>query len=81
MSELKLPPIKDRKRELAWRRSHLDELQSRFAGQWVVLEGEEVVASSEDAARAIETARASGIAVPFVFFVERSRPGVVHLGQ
>ena len=33
VSELKLPPIKDRERELAWRRSHLDELRSRFAGQ------------------------------------------------
>jgi hypothetical protein len=51
VSELKLPPITDRNRELAWRRAHQDELQGRFAGQWVVLEGEEVVAASEDAAR------------------------------
>lgn len=80
VSELNLPPITDRERELAWRRSHQDELQSRFAGQWVVLEGEEVVAASEDAARAVETAREKGVAVPFVFYVGRSRPDVVYLG-
>lgn len=79
-SELGLPPLKDRKRELAWRRSHQEELQDRFAGQWIVLEGEKVVASNEDAAQAVEIARAKGITVPFVFYVERPRPGVVHLG-
>ncbi|MCP3958381.1 MAG: hypothetical protein GY719_11060 [bacterium] len=77
---LRLPRIKNRKREIAWRRSHQQELQSRFEGQWVVLEGEEVVAASQDAARAVEEARAKGIAIPYVFFVDRPRPGVVQLG-
>ena len=75
------PPLDDRKREDAWRRSHRDLLQARFAGQWVVLEGEEVMAHSENAARAVEKARAKGVAVPFVFYVEPPRqPGVVRLG-
>jgi hypothetical protein len=45
--ELKLPPFSDRNRELALRRSHQAELQSRFAGQWVVLDGEEVMAAAD----------------------------------
>ena len=77
---LQLPQIKSRKREIAWRRSHQHELQSRFEGQWVVLEGEEVVAASQDAARAVEEARAKGVAIPYLFYVDRPRPGVVHLG-
>ena len=78
--ELGLPPLNNREREIAWRHSHRDELQRRFAGQWVVLEGEEIVAHSEDAAQAVEEARGKGIAVPFVFYVDRPRPGVFRLG-
>lgn len=77
---LRLPAPRSRDRELAWRRDHQKELQSRFAGQWVVLEGEDVVASSPDAARAVEEARAKGVPVPYVFYVDQTRPGVVQLG-
>ncbi len=75
------PPLNDREREDAWRRSNRDLLQGRFAGHWVVLEGEEIMAHSEDAAKAVEEARGKGVLAPFVFFVEPPRkPGVVRIG-
>jgi hypothetical protein len=75
------PPVDDRKREDAWRRSNRDYLQAQFAGKWVVLEGDEIMAHSVNAARAVEEARAKGVAVPFVFYVEPPRqPGVVRIG-
>lgn len=75
------PTIDDRKREDAWRRSNRDFLQTHFAAKWVVLEGEEIVAHGENAAQAVEKARAKGVAVPFVFYVEPPRqPGVVRIG-
>jgi len=79
--ELGLPPAKSRERELAWRRAHREELQERFAGQWVVLEGEKVVAASPNAAEAAEQARTQGVSVPFIFYVDEARPGVVDLGM
>lgn len=78
--ELHLPEVKNRDCELAWRHSHRDELQRRFAGEWVVLEGEEVVAHSGDAAQAMEQARAKGVVVPFVFYVDSPQPDTVHIG-
>ncbi len=78
--ELDLPRPKTRDRELAWRRSHQEMLRDRFAGQWLVLEGEEIVAHSKDAAQAVAEARAKGIPTPFVFFVEGLRPDVVRMG-
>lgn len=78
--ERQLPEVKNRDCELAWRQSHRDELQRRFAGEWVVLEGEEVVAHSGDAAQAMEQARAKGVAVPFVFYVDPPQPNVFHIG-
>lgn len=68
-----------RRRELEWRRSHRDLLQT-YAGQWVVLEGEEIVAHGNSMAQIVEEARAQGIRVPYVFYVEESRPDVVHIG-
>ena len=75
------PPLNGRKREDVWRRANRDYLQRYFSGQWVVLEGEEIVASSKNAAEAVGEARTKGVAVPFVFFVEPPRPpGVVRIG-
>lgn len=68
-----------RARELAWRRAHENELQA-YAGHWVVLEGEEIIAHGEDPASVVEGARAKGVDVPYVFYVEEYRPGVVLMG-
>ncbi len=55
--------------ELQWRRTHKEVLQ-RLLGQWVVLEGERIVASGPSLAEAVRQARARGIRVPYVFQVE-----------
>ncbi len=74
-------PLNNREREDAWRLSNRKLLQEHFAGQWVVLEGEEIIAHGKDAARAVKEARAKGVAVPFVFYVgPPRRPGVVRIG-
>jgi addiction module HigA family antidote len=74
-------PVNDRKREDAWRRSNQDLLLGHFSGQWVVLEGEEIMAHDTDPAKAVADARAKGVVVPFVFYVEAPRkPGIVRIG-
>ncbi len=69
-----------RQRELEWIESHADEMR-RLAGEWVVLEGDELVAHGKNAARVVASARRRGIAVPFVFFVEPPAVGATaHFG-
>lgn len=58
-----------RQREFEWIRTHADQMR-RLAGQWVVLEGEELVAHGKNAVRVVATARRKGVAVPLVFYVE-----------
>ena len=82
------PKVKDTRRsvspghrsqELEWRRSHADVLRA-FAGQWVVLEGEDIVASGNDPARVVAEARARGIQVPYLFRVEYEDEEIVKMG-
>ena len=68
-----------REREDAWCRSHPEILRS-FAGQWLVVEGEEVIAHGQDPAQLVAEARAKGVRIPYVFYVEASRPNVARLG-
>ena len=69
-----------RERELRWLRTHREDLR-KFAGQWIVIESEEIVARGPDAAEVVREARSKGVRVPFVYRVEGSRPkGVVYMG-
>ncbi len=68
-----------RTRELAWRRDHL-EILSAHAGQWVVLEGDKLVAHGPDPAALVAEARTRGIRVPYVFFVDSRAADVVSMG-
>ncbi len=65
--------------ELAWCRSHEDELQA-LAGQWVILEGEVIVVHGHEPAKLVEQAWGKGIQVPFIFYVEEFHPDVVKMG-
>jgi hypothetical protein len=69
-----------RRDELRWRFANKQELQTKYAGSWVALEGERVVAHGTDAAAVVKEARSKGVRTPYVFFVEPPRPGVVWLG-
>ena len=68
-----------RSRELEWRRDHGEFLRS-YAGQWVVLEDNAIVANGNDLVKAVAQAREKGIEVPYVFYVDVSNEEVVEMG-
>jgi hypothetical protein len=68
-----------RQRELEWRLTHATELR-QYENQWVVLEGEEIIAHNSDAAEAIRQAKSRGIRTPYIFFVESASENVVRIG-
>ena len=72
-------PLGHRQREQEWRRTHGDVLCG-YAGEWLVLEGEEIIAHGDDPAALVTQARERGIRSPYVFFVEPAQPGVVKIG-
>lgn len=51
-----------------------------FVGQWVVLEGETIVAHGTDPVSVIADAKRKGIQVPYIFYVEPPDSGVVNIG-
>lgn len=67
----RLPPVAhrghqaDRLRETAW----VTNPDLQYCGEWVALEGDEVVAHGTDGKVVYESARSQGIASPFLFFV------------
>jgi len=68
-----------RERELEWRRTHTATLK-QFENQWVVLEGEEMVAHGSDPVQVIQEAKEKGIRKPYIFFVEQKRENVITIG-
>lgn len=69
-----------RDRELEWRRTHVDALKA-FANEWVVLEGETIVAHGRNPGEVVAQAKAQGIRIPYIFYVGPSgRENVVKMG-
>ena len=69
MAEKTLPQVRkasrpyiDRSREMAWIAAH----QEEYAGQWVFLDGDRLVAYGHDPLPFKEIARAEGIETPFI---------------
>jgi hypothetical protein len=52
----------------------------QFAGQWVVLEGEKIVAHGNDPLQVVTEARAKGVQVPYIFRVEITAENEVRMG-
>ena len=73
------PVLGRRHIETEWRKTHGHELQG-LAGQWVVLEGERIIAHAVSIGEAVQRARAVGVAVPYVFRVEEDGQDVVRIG-
>ena len=73
------PAPRFRHRELEWRRTHSAEL-TPYENQWVVLEGEEIIAHDSDASQAIRQAKSRGIRTPYIFFVEPESDNSVRIG-
>lgn len=61
---------RDRHVELQWCYDH-DDLLQNYAGQWVVVECEELVSHGDDATTVVQEALRTGVKVPFIFRVER----------
>ncbi|MEK6288064.1 MAG: DUF5678 domain-containing protein [Acidobacteriota bacterium] len=59
-------PIKDRSREVQWLKKHRDE----YAGQWIALDGEKLVASGDDLKQVVSTARRLGVPDALMMRVE-----------
>ena len=68
-----------RSRELAFQEAHPEALRP-LAGQWVVLEGETVVAHGNEPVRVVSEARSKGVRIPYVFFVEEAKEDVAWIG-
>jgi hypothetical protein len=68
-----------RERELEWRRTHANELQA-LQNQWVVLEGDEVIARGENPLEVISEAKSKGVRTPYIFFVEPTADNTVSFG-
>jgi hypothetical protein len=62
------PPVphKDRSREFKW----LREQGAAYAGQWVALEGDQVVASGERGGEVLAAAKVKGVERPLLVHVE-----------
>ena len=63
-----LARMDDRRREDEWCRAHVHELRT-LAGQWIVVEGQELVAHHHDPDKALCEARARGVRVPYLLFL------------
>jgi len=62
------PPYRNRHIEQRWKETHGDVLR-QYAGQWVVLELEEIVSHGDDASQVVQEARDKGVEVPYIFRV------------
>ena len=61
----KLPPV-DRTRELHW----LSEHRHQYTGQWVILDGDQLLGHGPDPRPLLEHAHAAGISRPLVIHVQ-----------
>jgi len=68
-----------RSQELKWCQTHRESLQA-FKSQWVVLEGEQVIAHGENPVQVVAEARARGIRVPYIFYVGPRDEDMVRIG-
>jgi hypothetical protein len=68
----------DQKRDRATERIWIERNRASFAGQWVAVEGDRLVASGTDALKVFAAAKSEGIESPFVvhILVEDSLPFV-----
>jgi len=73
------PAVDRRTRELRWKQNN-EQLLEALAGQWLVVEGDELIAHGQDPVTLVAAAKRRGIQVPFVFFVEPRTRDTVKIG-
>jgi len=62
---VKMIPSRNRSREMLWIREN----RATYADQWVVVEGDRLVAADSDGHKVFAAAKAAGIEVPFLVHV------------
>lgn len=68
-----------REREIAWLQANLARLQREMPGQWVIVEGDRLIAHGHDYPAVYRKAREQGIGLPFVERVA-DQTGAVSMG-
>lgn len=56
--------------DLSKERKWLEENRDNYIGKWVVLDGEKLVGAGDDPKPLVDEARANGVKIPFVHFIE-----------
>ncbi|MCC6590974.1 MAG: hypothetical protein IT168_30080 [Bryobacterales bacterium] len=69
-SGAKIVPSPDRTREMRW----IDEHRAAYAGQWVAVEGDRLIAAGVDPLEVFAVAREHGVPTPFVVHVRPEDP-------
>lgn len=64
-SAVRMVPSRDRSREMDW----IKENRAKYADQWIVVEGDRLIAADADAHKVFAAAKASGIEAPFFVHV------------
>lgn len=64
-SPVRMVRSRDRSREIEW----LQQNRAKYADQWVVVEGDRLIAADVDASKAFQTAKRAGVEVPFFVHV------------
>jgi len=65
--------------ELRWIQAHGDDL-SRLTGQWIAVEGTELISHGANLTQVLEEVERRGIGRPFVYRVPATGPDVVEMG-
>ncbi len=68
-------PKISRERELDWMNCHRKEIESNYKGQWIVIDGDRLVAASADIKELKSKIKASGVVIPFVVYVPETIDG------
>jgi hypothetical protein len=72
-------PLPYRHRELEWLRTHKETLRE-LAGQWVVVEGETIIAHGDNPLHVVADARAKGIQIPYIIHLVVTKDDEVMIG-
>ncbi len=72
-------PLPYRHREREWLRTQKEAVQ-KLAGQWIVVEGEEIVSHGDDPLQVVSEAREKGIQIPYIIHLAVTRKDEVLIG-
>ncbi len=64
-----------RERELDWMERNREFLEANYKGNWIVVEGEELVAASSDFSKLLSEIKSKGIIIPFIVYIPENIEG------